>query len=124
MEEFRIKENLYRKELSKSERDEMSARVIALCTEKAQNPKRHKTKKGTSAKWSPPAQKEIYEMLGIKSPTFRKDFKAYQSDSAITVIWTKLTEEQYEGFIQWFKDRAAKLESPVDSITQRNQSVN
>ena len=60
--------------------------------------------------FSPPSRKEVVSNLNTATATFTRQFKAYQSEVlGEKVNWTKLTQEQYEGFVEWFRKRAETL---------------
>lgn len=87
-----LRENLERSELTPDQRNEMTAQILEMEAKK------------TKSSFSVPTQKAVAEMLKVKPSTFKSQFKSYQGDADISVNWTKLTEGQYNGFIQWFRD--------------------
>lgn len=76
-----------------------------------------------SNRWSPPSQKEICKELGIKQQTFVNRFKAYQKDKGISVNWTNLTKEQFDGFIQWCDEKADELKAAENQQSQNEEEV-
>jgi len=102
-----LHENLLRKDLTKSEKDRISAKALKMLglesSEKSKVPKNQKFQKGT---FKVPPRKEILQLLNTVSSKFSADFKAYQEQAGIDVNWTKLNKAQYDGFRKFFDDRA------------------
>ena len=124
-----IAENLHRNELSAGERASMTAMILAMM--KGENVKQNKmsSKTGKTEKtektkcqvltFSTPKQADVIAMLGTTRQTFNLSFTAYKDAESVTSGWTKLTEAEYDGFIQWSKDKA---DSEVEKVKKAEEA--
>jgi len=110
-----IVENLHRRELTEAEHADFTARVLEMMGKSTKNSKSTTTKKVPLVLFKTPTQAEIIKTLNTSKMTFQRQFKAYQTDSGATSNWTKLTEAEYDGFIQWFKDKAKAANDAADT---------
>ena len=120
-----LNENLLRKELSVEERARNSAEVLGMITDKrTKNPKSTKGGKVPMVLFGPPSQKDVLSLLNTPKMTFQRQFKAYQKAAGIDVNWTKLNEEQYDGFVQWFRDEADRLAQEQQDKADGDEAAN
>jgi len=116
-----LHENLLRKDLTKSEKDRISAKVLKMLDSgSSQNKKVVKNKNKSMTTFKIPKQKEILELLNVNQTSFTRDFKAYQEQAGINVNWTKLDKGQYDGFIKFFEDRAEASKAEDEQKTNED----
>ena len=115
-----IAENLHRNELSAGERASMTAMILAMMKgEKVKQNKKSSKTKSQVLTFSPPKQADVIAMLGTTKQTFNVSFTAYKDAESVTSGWTKLTEAEYDGFIQWSKDKA---DSEVEKVKKAEEA--
>lgn len=101
-------------------REDPAAHEAAKRGEKSRKAQKVGTGKKPDPAFRVPSQKSVMEELGLKTAAFKYEFQTYKYNNRNSIRvgaeWWEMTEAQYQGFIQWFKEKPAPKQPEAVSI--------